>query len=34
MSLPLSTLLWLIVPPVALVGLTLVWSLLRWDREP
>jgi hypothetical protein len=33
MSLPPSTLFWLVAPPVVLVGLVLIWSLSRWDRE-
>jgi hypothetical protein len=34
MTLPLSTLLWVVVPPLFLIVVTVVWSVKHWDRTP
>ena len=34
MTLPTSTLFWLVIPPLILVVVTVIWSLKHWDRTP
>ncbi len=34
MTLPFSTILWVIVPPLVLIAFTVAWSVKKWDHTP